>query len=255
MTVQKTPGKSESEKRISRMPPPGSEGKAPATRPVRHWHGHRKRLRARFMEAPHTLRDDEILELLLGHVLLRSDTKPVAKELLERCGTLRGVVDARPDEYQDIPGIGERVSGFLLLLREFLSRYAESSLRARKQLCTPQSVAAMARERLGGVAHEELWIAYLDAGNRLLSWEKSSQGTADASFLDAGTIMRRAMILHAAGFIVVHNHPGGDPRPSGADLQMTRRVQLAAQGLGLRFLDHVIVTNDRHFSILTDGFL
>jgi DNA repair protein RadC len=234
---------------------PSAVDKPKRSGPAKHCHGHRKRLRTRLAAAPQSLRDDEVLELLLGHVILRSDTKPMAKELLERCGSLRGVVDARPDEYQDIPGLGEGVAAFLLLLREFLARYAESGARVRKQLCSPRAVAAMARERLGRCAHEELWVAYLDPRNRLLSWEKASQGEAGASLLDARSILHRALLLHAESLIVVHNHPGGDPRPSKADREMTRMLQGAAQGIGIRFLDHVIVTNDRHFSIMTNDFL
>lgn len=237
------------------------DGQAPADGPrqrptrAKHYHGHRKRLRDKLLQDATSPRDDEILELLLGYVILRSDTKPIAKALLSRFGSLRGVLDARPDEYQDIPGIGEGVVAFVLLLREFVARHAESRVRSREQLCTPESVARMARERLGRLAHEELWVAYLDNGNRLLCWEKASQGVADASMLDARGILHRAAFLHARSFIVVHNHPGGSCRPSGADLEMTRFLKRGAQSMGVRFLDHVVVTNDEQYSIMTEGFL
>ena len=81
-----------------------------------HYQGHRKRLRARLADAPEKLTDYEILELLLGYAILRRDTKPVAKELLARFGSLRGVIEAQPERYLDIPGIGEGVAGFMALL-------------------------------------------------------------------------------------------------------------------------------------------
>lgn len=186
-----------------------------------HYHGHRKRLRARLLDAPEKLEDYEILELLLGYVLLRCDTKPIAKELLARFGTLRGVVEALPEQYLDIPGIGQGVSGFFALMREFLPRFAESRVRTRESLCTPEAVAAMARERLGGLHAEEIWAAYVDSRNRLISWEKLSRGSISHAPIDCRAVVERGLRLKASGFILVHNHPGGDPSPSGADLEIT----------------------------------
>ena len=142
-----------------------------------HYLGHRKRLRARLADAPEKLQDYEILELLLGYVILRSDTKPMAKELLTRFGSLRGVIEAQPERYLDIPGIGEGVAGLMALLREFTPRYLESRVRKREELCSPEAVAAMARERLGRLAHEEIWVAYVDNGRRLVAWERAVRGT------------------------------------------------------------------------------
>jgi DNA repair protein RadC len=142
-----------------------------------HYLGHRKRLRARLVDAPEKLQDYEILELLLGYAILRRDTKPIAKELLTRFGSLRGVIEAPPERYLDIPGLGEGVAGLMALLREFTPRYLESRVRKREELCSPEAVAAMARERLGRLAHEEIWVAYVDNSQRLVAWERAVRGT------------------------------------------------------------------------------
>lgn len=220
-----------------------------------HYHGHRERLRARLTDAPEKLADYEILELLLGHVLLRRDTKPMAKELLHRFGSLRGMLEARAEEYADIPGLGKSTILFFSLLREFLARYAESPSRTREVLCSPESVAAMARERLGKLAHEEVWLAYVDNRNRLLAWEKAAKGTVDTSSIFPRDIIERALAVKATGFIIVHNHPSGDPKPSGADVEFTRHLRQAAQPLRIRFVDHVVVTESKCYSMVTDGFL
>ena len=220
-----------------------------------HYHGHRKRLRERLKDSPEKLADYEVLELLLGHVLLRCDTKPIAKQLLERFGTLRAFLDARPEEYLDIPGVGPGVSSFAELLREFMARYAESRVRSREILCSPEVVSAMARQRIGRLAYEEVWVAYVDNRNRLISWEKAAKGSLNNSPIHPRDIMERALALKASGFIVVHNHPGGSSTPSGMDLDFTRQLERASQVLFIRFLDHIIVSDTECFSIMSNCFI
>jgi len=220
-----------------------------------HYHGHRQRLRTRLNDAPEKLADYEVLELLLGHVLLRCDTKPIAKELMERFGTMRAFLDARPDEYLDIQGIGPGVVSFVELLREFFARYAESRVRSKEILCSPEEVASMARQRLGRLAHEEVWVAYVDTRNRLISWEKAAKGTVNSSSIHPRDIMERALALKSSGFIMVHNHPGGNSTPSSIDIDFTHQLERAAQTLFIRFLDHIIVSDTECYSITSNSFI
>lgn len=221
----------------------------------KHYQGHRERLRERLAKNPDKLWDYEILELLLGKVLTRKDTKPLAKELLLRFKSIKGVLDAKPAELRNVPGFGPALESFWLLLRELLARYVESPVRQRVLLSSPEAVAAMARSRLAGHEHEETWIAYVDTQNRLIAWEQNSKGSIDQTSIYPRDIMERALLLKASGFILVHNHPGGCSSPSAADLQITESIKRSAQALGLRFLDHIIVTDSEHFSMLNDGFL
>lgn len=221
----------------------------------KHYHGHRERLRERLENAPDKLRDYEILELLLGKVLTRKDTKPLAKELLFRFQSIRGVLDAKPAELRSVPGFGPALVSFWQLLRELLARHAESPVRLREVMSSPEAVAAMARSRLAGHEHEETWVAYVDTQNRLIAWEQNSKGSIDQASIYPRDIIERALLLKASGFILVHNHPGGSSKPSGADLQITDHIKRSAQTMSLRFLDHIIVTDSEHFSLLNDGFL
>lgn len=219
---------------------------------TKHAHGHRKRLRDRLMATSHALADYEVIELLLGHVLLRQDTKPLAKELLSRFGSLRGVLDARAQELTAVPGFGPALEAYWRLLREVMARYAESPARWRTELCSPQAVAHMARMRLAASAHEEFWAAYLDTQNRLISWEMASKGSVHTVPLYPRDVMARALSLKASSLILVHNHPGGSPKPSGADIDLTKKVQAAGEALGIRLTDHVIVTDDACYSLIED---
>ena len=207
-----------------------------------HYAGHRARLRERLLKDSTALADYEILELLLGYALLRRDTKPLAKELLSRFGSIRGVLDALPAEMQQVGGVGEGVAALRLLLREMMARYAEAPMRERKVLCTPRDVAQMVIPRLSGSPHEELWTATVDAQNRLLTWERLARGTV-------------GMVPCYPRDILEHNHPGGTPKASPEDIEMTRNIQRIATSMGLRLLDHLIVGDGACYSIREDGLL
>jgi DNA repair protein RadC len=213
-----------------------------------HYLGHRGRLKDRLRQDSRALADYEILELLLGYANPRQDAKPLAKALLTRFGTLRGVYQARPSELSAVEGFGQGLETFWALWREFLARLAEQDVRERVLVDDAQVVASLARERLGHLAGEEFWVLLLDGANRALGWEQVSRGTVDQAPVYPREILALALTRQAAGVIMVHNHPGGDPKPSHMDQEVTRQVKLAAHGLGVKVLDHVIVAGKEYFS-------
>lgn len=215
--------------------------------PPQHQTGHRQRLRSRFEKDQSGLSDYELLEMLLGHVLLRQDTKPLAKDLLDRFKSLRHVMDAPIAELQEVKGFGPAMGTFWLLLREIKARCAESRIEKGDPV-TPWAVAEMARQRLVGVPHEELWSLYVDNQNRAISWRKLSEGLGGRVFVHNAVVLAPAMELKATGIILVHNHPGGAPQPSQADIDLTNRLRHAAQMIDVRLVDHIIVTDDDYAS-------
>ncbi len=220
-----------------------------------HYHGHRERLRERLLRDPRGLADYEVLELLLGHVIRRGDTKPLAKELLARFGTLRGVFEAQEGELLDVDGFGPALAAFWALWREVWSRHHEAPLRERAVLSGPEEVAALAKARLGTSRTEEFWLALVDGKNRLLGWERLARGTVDQAPVYPREVMAMALKHQATGVILVHNHPGGDPRPSAADIETTRRIARVAVEMGLRLLDHLVVAEGGWYSFQEQGML
>ena len=217
--------------------------------------GHRKRLRERLASESSLLADYEILELLLGLVLARKDTKPLAKEMLHRFETFRGVLDAPVSELMQIPGFGESLKLFWLLLRECKARYVESPHRQRHHLICAETVGAMARQRLAGLPHEEVWAALVDTQNRLIAWKRLAKGSLDQIAVTPREILAVAYELKASGLFLAHNHPGGSCHPSGADIALTTALCKAAAILGVRFIDHLIVTENETVSLRQKGFL
>ena len=213
-----------------------------------HYLGHRGRLKDRLRQDSRALADYEILELLLGYANPRRDAKPMAKALLERFGTLRGVYQAQASELSSVEGFGPGMETFWALWREYLARLAEQDARDRVLVDDARVVADLARERLANLDGEEFWVLLLDGANRAMGWERISQGTVDQAPVYPREILALALARRAAGVIMVHNHPGGDPKPSRMDQEITRQVKLAAHGLGVKVLDHVIVAGKEYFS-------
>ena len=213
-----------------------------------HYLGHRGRLKDRLRQDSRALADYEILELLLGYANPRRDAKPMAKALLERFGTLLGVYQAQASELSSVEGFGPGMETFWALWREYLARLAEQDARDRVLVDDARVVADLARERLANLDGEEFWVLLLDGANRAMGWERISQGTVDQAPVYPREILALALTRRAAGVIMVHNHPGGDPKPSRMDQEITRQVKLAAHGLGVKVLDHVIVAGKEYFS-------
>jgi DNA repair protein RadC len=213
-----------------------------------HYLGHRSRLKERLRHDSRSLADYELLELLLGYANPRRDNKPLAKALLDRFGSLRGVYQARDQALAGVDGMGDGLLGFWTLWREFLARLGEQDVRERVLVDDPKVVADLARERLGHLPSEEFWVLLLDGANKVIGWERVSQGTVDQTPVYPREILALALKHQAAGFIMVHNHPGGNPNPSPSDREITRQVGMAAAGLGVKALDHVIIGGKEFFS-------
>lgn len=209
-------------------------------------------MRDKLKDDPTKLTDYEIIEMLLTQVLPRRDTKPLAKELLKRFQSIKGVLEARPSELRQVKGFGPALEAHWILLRELMSRREESQARQRQVLTNSALVAHMARTRLAGGEKEELWTAFVDSHNRLISWEKANQGTVAGITCYPRELFERAIILKASGIIMAHNHPGGSLTPSLEDLDLTKHIAESAKQIGLRLIDHIIVTDEGHYSLSDD---
>ena len=221
----------------------------------KHYLGHRKRLKERLARNSGELADYEILELLLGYALPRRDTKMLAKAMLDRFGSLRGIFYASPEELGGVPEMSPSVIVILNVWREFWGRVQEGLVLERQVFSHPRTVADFAIARLGHERTEQFWVALVDNKNRLVHWQRVSRGTVDQTPVYPREILRLVLHHQASGLILVHNHPGGDPKPSVQDQELTKRMQRAAQEMDIRVLDHIVVTDNDYFSFQAQGLL
>ena len=225
------------------------------TRDAPHYVGHRQRLKEKLADNSRSLLDYEILELVLASVLPRRDTKPLAKDLINRFGSLKNAVMARPDQLAEAKGVGPGVQAQWTLLQELFARLGEAQTRRGAPLSEPADVARAAMARLGSKGTEEFWVLYLDTRNRVIEWRQAAKGTVNATPVFPREIMATALRLEATNIILAHNHPGGDANPSKADVLLTGMIREAAAGLDINVLDHVIVTDHDYYSFNDQGRL
>ncbi len=215
-----------------------------------HFHGHRERLREKYRDHGDTsLADYEILELLLFRSIPRRDTKPLAKALIGRFGSLAGVLGAPLGLLREIKGVGETVALDLKLVATVGQRMLRSELREKQVLSSWSSVIDYCHAAMAYESREQFRILFLDKRNVLIADEVQGQGTVDHTPVYPREVVRRALELSATAIILVHNHPSGDPTPSRADIDMTKTIVDTAKPLGITVHDHIIIGKDGHVSL------
>ncbi len=210
-----------------------------------HYHGHRERLRQRFRTAgADALSDYELLELLLFRALPRRDIKPLAKSLLQTFGSFAEVIAAPEERLRRVKGLGDAGITELKVVQAAASRLLRGEMRRRPVLSSWSSVLDYCRGAQAFAEREQLRILFLDKKNQLIADEVQLTGTVDHTPVYPREVVKRALELSATAIILVHNHPGGDPTPSHADIEMTKRIVEIARGLGIEVHDHIIVGRD-----------
>jgi DNA repair protein RadC len=222
--------------------------KAAEERP--HYLGHRERLRERFVAAgADGLADYELLELLLFRSIPRADTKPIAKALIARFGSLAEVLGAPLPLLQEVKGVGPSVALDLKIVAAAGKSMARGEIRNREVLSSWNKVVDYCRAAMAFEEREQFRILFLDRKNALIADEVQQTGTVDHTPVYPREVIRRALALSATAIILVHNHPSGDPTPSRADIDMTRLISDAGKPLGIAVHDHIIIGKKSHASL------
>ncbi len=207
-----------------------------------HYHGHRQRLRDRFMDAGEAaLADYELMELMLFRAIPRRDVKPLAKSIIERFGSFAEALAARPERLREIPGLPEGAIIDLKVAEAAGRRLARGVLEKRKVLSSFSAVMEYCRTAMAYAEREQFRVLFLDKRNGLIADEVQGVGTVDHTPVYPREVVRRALELGASALILAHNHPSGDPTPSGADIAMTKEIVTIAQPFGIAVHDHLIV--------------
>ncbi len=215
-----------------------------------HYHGHRDRLRERFKTAgDESLADYELLELLLFRSIPRRDTKPIAKQLIDRFGSLSEVLGAPESLLSEVSGLGASSAADLKIVAAAASRMLKSEIKGKQILGSWSSVIDYCRASMAFEEKEKFRILFLDKKNALIADEVQQTGTVDHTPVYPREVLKRALELSATAIILVHNHPSGDPTPSRADIEMTKTVMDTAKPLGITLHDHIIVGKDGHVSM------
>jgi len=220
--------------------------------------GHRQRLRERFIRAGLAgFSEHEVIELLLTLAIPRRDTKPIAKALLNRFRTLRGILDAPKSELTRVKGVGEVAWTTLRIVRDSANYYLQQRAQDTVKLTKQENLYEFWRHRLGGLQHEVFEAAFLDSAGMLLpnGVERLEEGIVDRAAVYPRRGMEAALQENAAAIIVARNHPNKHLEPPEQDKLLTRALVLAVTTLQINLFDHLIVSANDVFSFRRAGLL
>ncbi|MDL2269629.1 DNA repair protein RadC [Desulfosarcina sp. OttesenSCG-928-A07] len=218
--------------------------------------GHRKRLRDRFLQSGlDGFQDYEVIELLLTLGTPRKDCKDAAKDALHRFKTLQGVFEAPPEELSQIPGIGRTNIFGIKLIPAVCRRYLKQKLAGKPVLSHPEALFDYLHHVIRDKKRECFMAIYLDAKNRVIADELLFVGTLTATAVYPREVVKSALAHSAAAVIFAHNHPSGDPSPSGDDMVITRRLMQACTVMGITVHEHLIIGADGFYSFADNGHI
>lgn len=215
--------------------------------------GHRQRLKRKLLNTDgEAIEPHEALELLLYYAIPQKNTNPIAHALLQKFGSLSGVLEADFNDLTEVVGIKDHAATLIKLQLAMMRMYDLDKYEVRNIRMTPENAGAYVMNLLQGYKVERLYAIMLDAENRLISVVKISEGTNDSSPVYPRAVVKAALETNAEHVILAHNHPNGILVPSKQDIDVTRIVDNALVFVNVRLIDHIIVAGNGYMSIMKE---
>ena len=203
----------------------------------------------------HALTDAELLAIIIRVGVKGKNAVALAQELLGKFGSLQGMMTAPLMAWDDIKGIKGAKLAQLQAALEIGRRVSLPTTREKTIIKSTAQAASYFAARLRGLPHEHFHVIYLNRLGRVLDDSLIAEGTVDSVRPPVRVIVARALQTNASTLILAHNHPSGSAQPSEADQTLTREILAACKPLGLRVLEHVIVSENEEYSFADSGLL
>jgi DNA repair protein RadC len=221
-----------------------------------HYHGHRQRLRNRFLQGgAGALQDYELLELLLTFAIPYSDVKPLAKNMIAHFGSFNQVLDAPADALMEYMGLREYSAVLIKLVKACSEHYLKQEALRRQPIKSLATLVDYCRTAMGGLADEQFRVIYLNSQNEIIAEEIVQEGTVNQTVVYPRKVLELALKHKATGLILVHNHPSGSLTPSAADQELTRTIIKASRALNITVHDHLIISRQGYCSLAEKGMM
>ena len=225
--------------------------------------GHRERIKEKFLKnGIDGFAEYEILELLLTYCIPRKDTKPIAKELLNKFKSLDNVFKADLDKLSAIDGLGKNSVAFLKLIGDLPSIIYKDELKNKKlvdketlKISNKDILLKYLRNKIGYEEIEKFYVLYLSSSNEVIEFEENSVGTLDRSSVYPREIYKKIINLNAKSVILAHNHPSDNITPSKCDIELTNEIAKGLKNFGALLIEHIIITKNSYFSFLEEGLI
>lgn len=209
---------------------------------LKHRHtGHRERMKAEFLaRGLEGWPDHRVLELLLFYTIPQGDVNDLAHELVERFGSLAGVLDASVEELKKVKGVGDHTAVFLRMLPAVLGRYQGARTRLSAIINSPEEAYAWLEPYFFGARNEMVYVLCLDGKRQVLGVRKVAEGSIELAEVNTRRIAEEAIGLRAAQIYVAHNHVSNLAIPSQADWLTTDTLRGALRPIGIELIDHLV---------------
>ena len=225
--------------------------------------GHRERIKEKFLKnGIDGFAEYEILELLLTYCIPRKDTKPIAKELLNKFKSLDNVFKADFDKLSAVDGLGKNSIAFLKLIGDLPSIIYKDELKNKKlidketlKISNKDILLKYLRNKIGYEEIEKFYVLYLSSSNEVIEFEENSVGTLDRSSVYPREIYKKIINLNAKSVILAHNHPSDNITPSKCDIELTNEIARGLKNFGALLIEHIIITKNSYFSFLEEGLI
>ncbi|WP_265035174.1 MULTISPECIES: RadC family protein [unclassified Wolbachia] len=200
------------------------------------------------------LLDHEIIETFLSAVHDRAQARAIAKNLVTTCTGIGRILGREMDELKSIEGVTDSTISMIFCVKETLTRVLKEELKKVPILDNLGKLIEYLRVSIGYSDKENITIIYLNQGCHLIGEEVFS-GTVDQAPVYTREIIKKALLKNSTSIVISHNHPCGSAKPSEADKTMTKNLALACHSVGIKFLDHIIITGSDYFSFRQNGLL
>lgn len=217
--------------------------------------GHRQRMLKKYLEhGIDCFEDHEILEIFLFTAYSRRNTNDIRHQLINRFGSLEGVLNAGYDEIVEEKNVGVTAAALISFMKDFARKYNRTQLAGMK-LSSSESVRKFCYDLLKDSTTEEAHVLFLDQNLNFVGESQISQGSPNSVDLDLHDIVIKSVRTSCTKIILTHSHPHGVLLPSSADIASTRRAASALNSIGIELIDHIIVNEEDSYSMRTAGML
>jgi len=216
--------------------------------------GHRRRMKEEFLIRPDSFQDHRLLELLLFYSNPRSDTNPLAHDLIDRFGNLAGVLDALPEELCKLPGVGEHTVVLLKAVKELSRRYFSIRTDLNDTADSSEAYARILQHHFLGARNEIFCILCMDGKHKVLGDRYLGEGNVNTVQVTTRVIVEAALAMNATVVVLAHNHVSGLALPSPEDVSTTNALREILEQVGVALEDHLVFTDDDMVSMRDSGF-
>ena len=207
--------------------------------------GHRQRVKTEFLtRGLEGWPEHRVLEIMLFYAIPQGDVNALAHALIDRFGSLAGVLDASVDLLCQVPGVGEHTAALLKLFPAVAGRYVASRSSLEDMATTSDQVRRILAPYFFGARNEMTYLLCLDGKHKALGVRKLGEGSIHTAEITARRLTEEALALRAAGVILAHNHISGLAIPSAEDRNTTLYLKGVLEPIGIELVDHVIFCDD-----------